>query len=130
MSGKIVGEVFRCAPADLTQAERLVLLCLADKIIEVSGDRVAKTTAAVIADECGLTNGTVRNALSSLARRALIVPLHKASRGHAQDYRLTPLSEHHRAAKRHPTMTLLVANPHPKASPHNDAKPALSVIRE
>jgi len=129
MSGKIVGEVFRCAPADLTPAERLVLLSLADKVFGGgAGDRTARTSTAVVADECGLSIGSVRNALSSLARRSLVVPLHKASKGHSQDYRLTELSEHHRASKRHPTVTLIARSDNPEASSHDDAKAALSVI--
>lgn len=106
MSGRLVGEVFACAPADLTPAERLVLLALG--CLARDHDRTARkgSDAAHLADMTCLGVGTVRNALSSLAGRALIQPMHKARRGLAQDYRLTPLGVHHRATKRHPSMTL------------------------
>ena len=97
MSGRLVGEVLRCAPADLTLAERMVLVCLAENARDA--DRLARLSAKVIADRGGLSTQTVWNALSSLTRRAIIQPQHKASRGHSQDYRITPLSEHHRASK-------------------------------
>ena len=126
MSGKLVGEIFRCAPADLTAAERLVLLCLAEYAPD--RDRTARIPAAMIAERCCLKLGTVRNALATLAARCLVVPLHKASKGHSQDYRLTPLSEHHRASTKSPTLELYVNPTDPEASPHSDAKPSLSVI--
>lgn len=96
MSGRIIGEVLDYAPTDLTPAERLVLICLADRARDT--DRTARqgTTSAAIANRTCLTIGTVKNALSSLARRAIIQPQHKARRGLAQDYKITPLSEYHR----------------------------------
>lgn len=96
MSGRLVGEVLDYAPTDLTPAERLVLICLAEAARDK--DRTARqgTSAAAVANRTCLTIGTVKNALSSLAQRAIIQPQHKARRGLAQDYKLTELSEYHR----------------------------------
>lgn len=96
MSGKLVGEVFKCAPLDLTPAELLVLVRLAEVAPERT--RIARfITAETIADQTHLSYGTVRNTLSQLARRALIARQHDHARaGKAQDYRLTELTEHHR----------------------------------
>lgn len=96
MSGKLVGDVLRFAPADLTVAERFVLVALAESARD--SDRTSRTNARAIAEGTGLASGTVKNALSELKARALIVPLGIARRGHAQDYRLTQLHAHHRAS--------------------------------
>jgi hypothetical protein len=103
MSGRLVGEVLRCAPESLTTAELVVLMILAEGARDK--DRTARYSSKTIAWLSRLSEGTVRNALSSLAHRALIQPLHRTSKGHSQDYRLTPLSEHHRGTARHPPMT-------------------------
>lgn len=103
MSGRLVGEVYRCAPESLTQAELTVLAVLAEGARD--RDRTARYSTKTIAWLSRLSEGTVRNALSSLAHRALIQPQHKTSKGHAQNYRITPLSEHHRNPTRHPGMT-------------------------
>lgn len=91
-----MSEVLDYAPVDLTPAERLVLVCLAE--LARDKDRTARqgTSSAAISNRTCLTIGTVKNALSSLARRAIIQPQHKARRGLAQDYKLTQLSEYHR----------------------------------
>lgn len=128
MSGRLVGEIFRCAPADLKPAERLVLLCLAENARD--SDRVAKLKSDQIAELCCLGVGTVRNALSELAARCLIVPLHYAQKGRIQNYRLTPLSEHHRASQRHPRVTLNDAQPTLSASLTSDTEPDLSVTTQ
>jgi len=125
MSGRLVGEVFRCAPADLTPAERLVLLSLAE--LARDKDRIARTTAQITADRCGLTYGTVKNALYSLVQRAIIQPQHRAQRYRAQDYKLTPLSEHHRASQSHSTVTQSSQPPLPSESPHGDPEDDLWV---
>lgn len=96
MSGKLVGDVLRYAPADLTVAQRFVLVPLAESARD--GDRTSRTNARAIAEGTGLKLGTVKNALSELATRALIQPQGIARRGHAQDYRLAQLHAHHRAA--------------------------------
>lgn len=100
MSGKLVGEAGRYAPADLTVAERFVLIALAESARD--GDRTSRTNARAIAEFTGLAPGTVKNALSELKTRCLIVPLGIARRGHAQDYRLTQLHAHHRASTNKP----------------------------
>jgi hypothetical protein len=128
MSGRLVGEMFRCAPADLTPAERLVLLALAN--LARDSDRTARqgSDANSLAYMTCLGVGTVRNALSSLTNRAIIQPLHKARKGLSQDYRITPLSEHHRASKGHSTVTQNGhANGH-TVSLHDDAIDLQSVI--
>lgn len=102
MSGKIVGEVLRYAPSDLTETQRWVLLALAESVREKpAGNRVTRTNVAEVADLTRRSPGTVRNALMELTRRALIAPQGKAHRGHAQDYRIHPLEAHHRATTQH-----------------------------
>lgn len=96
MSGRLVGDVLRYAPADLTVAERFVLVCLAESARD--RDRVSRTNARAITEATGLKLGTVKNALCELAARALIQPQGIARRGHAQDYRIAHLHAHHRAA--------------------------------
>ena len=96
MSGKLVGDAGRYAPEDLTVAERFVLVALAESARD--NTRVSRTNSRAIADFTGLALGTVKNALSELARRSLIQPQGVARRGHAQDYRIAHLEAHHRAA--------------------------------
>lgn len=95
MSGKLVGDVLRYAPADLTVAERFVLVALAESARDA--DRTSRTNVRAIAEGTGLAQGTVKNALSELRARLLIVPQGIAHRGHAQDYRLAQLHAYHRA---------------------------------
>ncbi len=99
MSGRLVGEVLRCAPEDLTRAELDTLIALAEDARDK--DRTARRRSVEeIAWLIRMSPGTVRNALSSLARRALIQPQHKARAGRIQHYRITPLSERHRQSSR------------------------------
>jgi len=100
VSGKLVGDVLRYAPADLTVAERFVLVALAESAHD--NDRTSRTNVAAISTGTGLAVGTIRNALSQLASRVLIVRCGVARRGHAQDYRLTQLHAHHRASTNRP----------------------------
>lgn len=112
MSGRIVSEVVRFAPIDLTHLEVLVLVCLAEGARE---DRICRHGASttVLADKARTTPGTVRNVLARLRDRGLIVPLHeKPRKGLAQEYRIATLTPAHRKAiltddttgdvKRHP----------------------------
>lgn len=99
MSGRIVGEVLDNAPEDLTDAEFLVLVAIAEDARDK--DRIATySDVESLVRRTRKKPGTVRNALSSLARRALIVPLvdrvHRG--GKHQEYRVEKLHPHHRMA--------------------------------
>lgn len=99
MSGRIVGEVFDNAPEDLTTAELLVLLAIGEDARD--RDRVAQfSDVESLVRRTRLKPGTVRNALSSLSRRALIKPLKKRVHrgGDHQEYEVTKLTHAHRAA--------------------------------
>ena len=99
MSGRLVGEILDHAPVDLTLLERFVLVALAESARD--NDRIARFEASceAIADRLQVNPGSVRNALASLRRRALIVPLHeKPRRGLSQEYRLVKLTKEHRSA--------------------------------
>jgi hypothetical protein len=95
MSGRIVGEVLDHAPEDLRGAEFLTLLAIAE-------DASDKDRRARFSDLENLTRrtrqspGTIRNALSTLARRGLIIPIHRARPGTHQEYLVAELYEHHR----------------------------------
>jgi DNA-binding MarR family transcriptional regulator len=94
MSGRLVGEVLKYAPADLTQLEMLVLVSLADSV--KNGDRTAKFYASNdhIADRVRSTPASVRNVIAKLVQRGLIVPqIEKCHRGVAQQYEITHMSE-------------------------------------
>jgi DNA-binding MarR family transcriptional regulator len=97
----LVGDVFRYAPADLTSAERLVLLALAEDAPH-SGPfaRVSRySSVARLSEYTGLRPGTVKNALSSLAARCLIQRMRaKAHEGAIQHYKIAELGDHHRSA--------------------------------
>ena len=131
MSGKIVGEVMRYAPDDLTVAQRFVLVALAESAHDHGTQpRTSRTNSKEIAANTGLKEGTVRNALSELVRRCLIQPLHNHSKiGHnklTQQYRLAQLHAHHRAATASlPSDTEALAQRHspvtPKAVDNPDA---------
>lgn len=97
MSGRIASEVYEHAPEDLTPAELTVLAVLALDAREA--DRVARySDVETLTRLARLAPGTIRNALSSLARRGLIRPLvdvvHKG--GRHQEYEVTKLHAHHR----------------------------------
>ena len=99
MSGRIADDVLEYAPADLTTAEVLVLTALALDAREK--DRVARySDVESLARRTRLKPGTIRNALSSLARRALIIPTKdRVYRGGAhQEYLVARLTPEHRAA--------------------------------
>ena len=120
VSGRIVREVLDHAPEDLTKLDLLVLISLAESAHD--NDRTARSEASAdaIAYRVRSTPSSVRNALQRLKERALIRPVHqKVHRGHAQDWTITKLSDHHREArkaspgsdaidhrKRHPQVTL------------------------
>jgi DNA-binding MarR family transcriptional regulator len=97
MSGRIVGDVLEHAPDDLTPSEFLVLIAIGEDARD--RDRVSK-----FSDLENLTRrtrckpGTIRNALSELVRRGLVIPLvdvvHRG--GRHQEYRVAELREHHR----------------------------------
>lgn len=98
MSGRLVDEVLECAPDDLTSAQMLLLVALAEDARE--RDRIARFETSVVdlQRRTRLKSGTVRNGLSALVSRGLITPLHRARLGTVQHYRLSPLHEHHRGS--------------------------------
>lgn len=100
MSGRLVGEVLRHAPTDLTPSERLVYLALAETARDT--DRIArlKCSATDLATVTCTSPKTVHNALYELRRRGLIKGLRDdvSKGGKHQEYYLTELSEHHRNA--------------------------------
>lgn len=98
MSGRLVGEVFKYAPADLTPVELLVLVALAEQARDK--DRTARyASAANLASYTRRRPGTVRNVLTELASRGLIQRVHDhAHIGKIQQYRIAELGEHHRTA--------------------------------
>lgn len=101
MSGRIASEVYEHAPDDLTQAELTVLAVLALDAREA--DRIARyCDVETLTRLTRLKTGTIRNALSTLARRGLIRPLvdvvHKG--GRHQEYEIPKLHPHHRQGAR------------------------------
>ena len=100
MSGRLVGEVLDHAPNDLTPAELLVLVALANDARD--HDRISryKSSVDVLAYRTRLSPGGVRNVLSKLVTRGLIRPLlgnvHRG--GKHQEYELAKLSQNHRFA--------------------------------
>jgi hypothetical protein len=98
MSGRIVGEVLDNAPVDLTNAELLVLVALGEDARD--RDRIAQhSDLESLVRRTRLKPGTIRNALSELTSRALIVPQRKTTYrggfGH-QEYAITRLYTEHR----------------------------------
>ncbi|QOR55347.1 MAG: hypothetical protein SHS37scaffold537_45 [Phage 68_12] len=97
MSGRLVGEVLKCAPVDLTPAQRLVLVALAEDARD--RDRLARfSSVAVLSHHTCLAPGSVKNILKHLTDRGLIKPLHRGQLGTIQHYRITELYDHHRDA--------------------------------
>lgn len=98
MSGRIVNEVLERAPEDLTPAQLLVLIALAEAAPE--GTRIAthKTSLVDLSRRTRRPRGTVKNALGQLVARGLIQPMHRGQIGTVQHYRLPVLQEHHRHA--------------------------------
>lgn len=99
MSGRIVGEVLDNAPEDLTNAELLVLVAIAEDARD-RDRRAAFSDTESLVRRSRQKPGTVRNALSSLVQRGLIVPqvdrVHRG--GRHQEYTIVKLEHHHRAA--------------------------------
>lgn len=94
-----MGEVFDYAPEDLSGAELLVLLSIAEDARD--RDRIASfSDVETLTRRTRLKPGTVRNALSSLGRRALIIPKHDRVHrgGKHQEYVVAKLEGAHRAA--------------------------------
>ena len=97
MSGRIVGEVLEYAPCDLTGAQLLVLVSVAEDARD--RDRLARySDLESIVRRTRLKPGTARNALSILVRRGLLIPTKgRVQRGRDhQEYQLPKLDEHHR----------------------------------
>lgn len=97
MSGRIVREVMDNAPLDLTTAELLVLIALAEDARD-NTRHAERCDVESLVYRTRLKPGTVRNALSTLVRRALIHPtMDRVYRGGKhQEYDLTRLYPHHR----------------------------------
>lgn len=94
MSGRLVGEVLKYAPADLTQLELLVLVSLAEATH--GNERVSRyhSSADHIADRVRSTPASVRNVIARLVQRGLIIPqIEKCNRGVAQQYEIPKLTE-------------------------------------
>lgn len=99
MSGKLVGEVLKYAPHDLTQLEMLVLVSLAESARDTTRQATYDTSCEQIADRVRSTPSSVKSALFSLRHRGLIVGLHeKPRRGLAQEYRIVKMTETTRKA--------------------------------
>lgn len=100
MSGRLVAEVLDHAPADLTSAELLVLIALAEDARD--SDRQARfhCSVDVLVVRTRLKPGTVRNSLSRLIARGLIRTVHDRVHkgGKHQEYVLAKLSQAHRYA--------------------------------
>lgn len=99
MSGRIVGEVLDNSPEDLTMSELLVLISIGEDARD--RDRLARySDLESLVRRTRLKPGTVRNALSSLVRRGLIVPTkERVQRGRDhQEYRVPDLGHGHRTA--------------------------------
>lgn len=124
MSGKLVREVLENAPADLTKQELLVLVSIAESAFEK--DRVARqqSSADAIAIRIRSTPSSVRNTLTALRARALIVPMiEHAGRGRAQQWYLPKLTPNHRGVMLRDDLQSEVFARH-TASPDDDANPA------
>lgn len=101
MSGRIVGEVMHHAPDDLPKLDLLVLIALAEDAHDKDRTARKECSAEAIAYKVRSTPSSVRNALKRLKDRALIRPVHaKVSRGHQQNWAITPLSSYHREGAR------------------------------
>lgn len=99
MSGRLVGEVLRYAPLDLTLLDRFVLVALAERAHDKDRTARHRADAGNIATALASTEPSVRNALGRLRKRGLIVPLiEKCHRGTAQHYYLPPMHEGTRKA--------------------------------
>lgn len=97
MSGRIVGEILNHAPDTLTPAEFLTLIAIGEDAHD-KNRRATYSDLASLTRRTRLKPGTIRNALSSLVARGLIVPQVKAVHrgGNHQEYVVPKLEEHHR----------------------------------
>ena len=93
MSGRLVGSWLDNAPEDLTTAELLVGLALAEDARDT--DRRARfSDVKSLTHRTRLAPGTIRNALSELGKRGLIVAeVSNVHRGD-QEYTVTKLQPH------------------------------------
>ena len=99
MSGRIVGEVFEHAPEDLTQAQMMVLLSIAEQANEKTRIAKFRTSLVHLERRTRLKRGTLKNALGELVRRGLIArQFERGQIGTVQHYRVAELLEHHRNA--------------------------------
>ena len=98
MSGRIVGQVFDCAPEDLTPAQLLVLLSVAEDAREKSRLATFSDVESLVR-RTRLKRGTIDNALSVLCQRGLLIrqreKVHRG--GYHQEYVVAHLAPHHRA---------------------------------
>jgi DNA-binding MarR family transcriptional regulator len=102
MSGKLVGLVLEHAPDDLRPAEFLTLLAISEDARDT--DRIARfSDLENLTRRTRLKPGTIRNALSELTRRGLIIPRHKTVHrgGVHQEYTVAELRPEHRSNGRH-----------------------------
>jgi hypothetical protein len=120
VSGRLVGEVLKYAPYDLTPTELLVLIALAESAHD--RDRIARYHASAehLANLIRSPSpASIRNVLARLTARALIVPLiEKCHRGVAQQYRIAPLNEGTRKA--------VLAQPHSGAINGHKRNPTIA----
>lgn len=121
MSHRLVSEVLHNAPEDLSALERLVLVCLAEAAHPTDRQARAGSSTTVLAHKAATTEGTVRNVLTRLRDRGLIVALvDRPNRGRGQNYYLPQLEPHHRKASPRSDANEVPVAP-PIASPTNDA---------
>ncbi|MBT56563.1 MAG: hypothetical protein CMF72_24585 [Mameliella sp.] len=99
MSGRIVGEILDNAPEDLTTAELLVLIAIGEDARD-RDRRSQYSDLESLTRRTRLKPGTVRNALSTLTRRAILDPqidrVHRG--GKHQEYVVAKLGGAHRHA--------------------------------
>lgn len=130
MSGRLVKDVLRYAPSDLTDKELLVLIALAEDARE--RDRIARfITVEDLVERTRSTAGHVRNILSELTSRLLIFPtLNHANKGRRQVYRIAFLTEEHRYATTRPQCKKIrnrqQSSPAPNGATNEDTTPGTS----
>jgi DNA-binding transcriptional ArsR family regulator len=113
-----VGEVLDNAPEDLTPAELLVFISVAEDARDK--DRLAQySDVEHIAHRTRLKPGTIRNALSTLTNAGLLIPtLERVYRGGKhQEYKVPKLHPHHRNVSLHNDMTTSPPSDMPRHSP-------------
>jgi len=93
MSGRLVGEVLKYAPADLHARELLVLVALAEAARDDTRRATYDTSCEQIADRTRIPPSSVKSALFELRQRALIIGIHaKPRRGLAQEYDIAKMT--------------------------------------